>query len=447
MTFTIGNATVDGVACDIEIRGATIAAVRPPSLGRRATIDAAGAAVIPGLHDHHVHLFATAAAAASVRVGPGDVHGVDGLAGALRAGATQPGGWVRAIGYHESVAGDLDRETLDRLCPGHPVRLQHRSGVRWVLNSAALRALGGEWASHPTGQLDRADELVRDLPPQVDAPALERVARDLLARGVTGVTDTTPYGAREIGGAVEALRALPIAVTFTGGADAIGALGTLAATGVRVGPVKIVLDEARPPEFDALVDTCRRAHLAGRSVAVHCVDRATVALTIAALDVAGHRAGDRLEHAALLDAAAVTAIAERGLAVVTQPGLLATRGDEYLRAIDAPDELYRLGSLVAAGIPVGLSTDAPYCAPDPWAQIAAAVHRRTPSGVTVGAAERIGAHVALGMFLTDANDLRTRRRVAPGEPADLVVLDGPLDAAATSTGTVRHTIVAGRLAT
>src|SRR5262249_11720462 len=43
-------------------------------------LDAAGATVIPGLHDHHVHLRSAAAALTSARVGPAEVKGRDDLA-------------------------------------------------------------------------------------------------------------------------------------------------------------------------------------------------------------------------------------------------------------------------------------------------------------------------------------------------------------------------------
>ena len=50
-------------------------------------VDGDGGALIPGLHDHHIHLLATAAARSSVAVGPDDVGGPDGLAATLRAAA------------------------------------------------------------------------------------------------------------------------------------------------------------------------------------------------------------------------------------------------------------------------------------------------------------------------------------------------------------------------
>jgi predicted amidohydrolase YtcJ len=109
-------------------------------------IDAAGRILLPGLHDHHVHLRALAAAAASVSVGPPRITTASELAARLRTAEAElpPGGWLRAVGYHESVAGELDRHVLDRLLPRRPVRVQHRTGALWVVNSLAAARLGLE---------------------------------------------------------------------------------------------------------------------------------------------------------------------------------------------------------------------------------------------------------------------------------------------------------------
>ncbi len=79
-----------------------------------------------------MHVHSAAAAADSVRVGTSEVSNRDDL-GRILADA-QPGedGWIRAVGYHEAVAGPLDRTRLDALAPSVPVRVQHRSGVLWT---------------------------------------------------------------------------------------------------------------------------------------------------------------------------------------------------------------------------------------------------------------------------------------------------------------------------
>ena len=91
-------------------------------------VQARGGALIAGLHDHHMHLFALAAARQSTNCGPPAITNAVELGAAL---ANAPGNdWIRGVGYHESVAGMLDRHDLDRLCADRPVRIQHRSGKR-----------------------------------------------------------------------------------------------------------------------------------------------------------------------------------------------------------------------------------------------------------------------------------------------------------------------------
>ena len=99
-----------------------------------------------------------------------------------RRRALAPTAWLRAVGYHESVAGDLDRAALDRLVALRPVRVQHRSGARWVLNSAAIDRLGLEEVHRPelerdpagrlTGRVHRADAWLRSLLPREAPPDL-----------------------------------------------------------------------------------------------------------------------------------------------------------------------------------------------------------------------------------------------------------------------------------
>src|ERR1700759_5794840 len=68
---------------------------------------AGGGAVLPGLHDHHVHLRSAASALDSFLVGPPGVSSKDELAQLLSNASPGPDGWIRAVGYHESVAGEL----------------------------------------------------------------------------------------------------------------------------------------------------------------------------------------------------------------------------------------------------------------------------------------------------------------------------------------------------
>lgn len=451
----IRGAEVAGRAVDIRIEDGRIVDVASPSERTAAlgpgddVFDAHGGALLPGLHDHHIHLLSLAAAARSVRVGPADVAGAAGLAGALEAAdaALEPGRWIRAVGYHESVAGPLDRHALDAIIRDRPVRVQHRSGALWVLNSAAVRAVGVDSGS---GQLYGLDGWLATRVPH-EPLDLAAVGRALLDWGVTGVTDATPTERREdlelLAGAV-ADGALPQEVVVTGGPG----LDPKAGAELERGPVKLVVADHRLPEFEGLVAAIDDAHRAGRAVAVHCVTRVGLLLALAAWDEAGAMAGDRVEHGAVVHPEEAARIAAHGLTVVTQPAFVAERGDDYLADVDPEDRpyLWRCAGLLDAGIAVAGSTDAPFGPADPWQAIAAATTRRTSAGQVLGGEERVDARRALALFLgPPGTPGGAARRVTPGAAADLCLLAAPLEEAlqAPSASLVVATIRRGSLTT
>ncbi|MFV9453445.1 MULTISPECIES: amidohydrolase family protein [unclassified Rhodococcus (in: high G+C Gram-positive bacteria)] len=459
--LVIRNAEVGGVAgIDVSISDGRITAVGSNLPATAADmIDAEGGALIPGLHDHHLHLHAMAADAASVDCGPPSVRAAAALADALGRAPGDDNGWVRGVGYIETVAGDLDANALDRLHAARPVRVQHRSGAMWMLNGAASAAVGLAEASHPgierapdghpTGRVWRADAWLRDRLPSSGPPRLDAVGAALARWGITGVTDASPDLDPRSRVAIEKSvsdGSLPQRVHLLGAApdsDIASPPGR-----VTVGPCKIVLADSGLPDLDDLADRIREVHDRGRAVAVHCVTRESLLLLLAVLDDVGTRSGDRIEHGALIPRETIDDLRRRGLTVVTQPGFVAHRGDDYLRDIDEIDhpDLYRCRSLIEGGVPVALSSDAPYGPADPWEVITAAVNRRTPTGEIVGASERITAAEALTRYLTPADDPGGRpRTVSPGAPADLVLLHAPLAAVLTapSADAVRATLFGG----
>lgn len=398
---------LDGTVVDVRTdrRIVEVAPRLTPHRGE-AVRDASGCTIIPGLHDHHVHLHSAAAALVSVPVGPREVNDRNGLRAALAGATVGEDGWIRAVGYHEAVAGALDRTVLDAVSPPVPVRVQHRSGVLWTLNSAGLARIG--LPGHPDGRLPSADPTWSGALRRRES-GLGEVGRRLSARGVTSVTDATPdLGIADTVKFAESHRH-----------------GDIAQHVHVLAPGKRILhDDAL--DLDELSAWIGDRHRSGTAVALHCVTAAQLIVTIAALRDAGARAGDRIEHAAVVPEDCLADLAALGVLVVTQPNFVGERGDQYL--VDVPScehgELWRLASLVAAGIPVALSTDFPFGDADPWAAMRAAVNRTTPSGAVLGERERVDAQSALAMFLGGAEHPARPRTVAPGEPADLCVLTG-----------------------
>jgi len=420
---TIVDAEVDGAHLDVRIVGARIEAVGP-DLSRTGSriVDAGGGALLPGLHDHHIHLLALAARNRSVDAT--DLADASAFDDAL-AGAAHGSPWLRVVGYDERH-GPLDAARLDALAPGRPVRVQHRTGAAWMLSSAGSRLAGRE---SDAGWWHRDDEALRDAWPDDPPPDLATVSRSLAACGVTGVTDATPFGTTggfDLLAAARADGSLAQRVVVTGG-PALTAVDP--PHGLERGPVKIVVGDHELPDPDVLAGRIVAAHRAGRAVAVHCVTRVALVLALVAWEAAGAVDGDRIEHGSIVPVELIARVAGLGLHVVTQPAFVRQRGDAYLRDLEPDDvpHLYRCGSLLAAGVGVGLSTDAPYGPADPWVAIATAADRRTATGAVVGADETVSTGRALDAFLSSPDRPGgPPRRVAPGAAADLVLLDVPL---------------------
>lgn len=440
----IRNAEIAGLGrTHLRIEAGRIAAIgdglRPGE--HEAVLEAGGGALLPGLHDHHIHLLALAAALDSVPCGPPQVHDAGQLARTLtlkaaETQATSGDDWLRGTGYHESVAGDIDRHWLDRVVPDRPLRIQHRSGRLWILNSRALERLGAEddgdgplerIAGQASGRLYDADAWLRQRLGS-RPPSLARVGRLLASHGVTGVTDTSQHnGPQELAhfAAEQARGHLLQAVLAMGDARLDGALPS---GDVRPGHFKVHLHENELPPFDALCEDIRRRHAAGRNVAFHCVTLTELVFACAALEAAGVLPGDRIEHASVAPPEALPQLAALGLVVVTQPNFIRERGDVYLREVEAADLpwLYRARGLLDAGIPLAAGTDAPYGDPNPWLALEAAVTRKSASGRVLGAAEALSPEQALALFTSPARQPGgPARRLAVGAPADLCLLDRP----------------------
>lgn len=427
-----------GVA-DVRWRAGSIAAIAPalPPVPGERVIEARGGVLLPGLIDHHCHLFATAAARASLQCGPPAVRDEAGLR-RLLAQAAAAGTPIRGVGYHEAVCPDLDRDWLDRVCGPVPARIQHRSGMLWVLNSAAMAqlALPTDEALPAGAERDDSGRLsgrFYDLDDWLGAhwqrnwPSLATLSADYARFGVTAVTDTG------VNNGPDEWQALLAACQRREWRQRLQVMGTealpVAADSCRGrmsrGPLKLYLREVALPPFDDWVQRIGAAHQLGRAVAIHCVTLVELHFALAALAEVGVVAGDRIEHASVADDAAIERIAELGVTVVSQPHFIAERGDQYLRTVEARDlpYLYRAATFLRQGVRFAAGSDAPYGDINPWAAMAAAMQRRTANGQVMAAEEALDAGQALALFAGNlANPGSGMTALAEGQPADLCLL-------------------------
>lgn len=431
---------VEGHLVDVRVSHGRIAEIGQ-SLVHHSTdahhVAGRGGALLPGLHDHHLHLLSMAAALRSVDLSRTDRDWTD----LLRNATPDSSGWIRAVGHQDPTQSGLDRSALDHVRADVPVRVQHRGGALWTMNSLALQVLSdragavehegverdttGRW----TGRIWRRDDLIRTA---VGAalPDLAPVQRRLRAFGITGVTDASPdlaapavdHLVRSLSTGTDKLRLMLMAT---------GKGGTIT-TWAAVGPRKIVLHDHNLPTPQAIEDKIRSAHAAGRPVAVHCVTRQALVLTLAAFDSAGTMPGDRVEHGSVVPPELADWLARLKVRVVTQPLLVHDRGDDYLAMTEPPDlpHLYPYGDLLDRGVLVAPSSDAPYASPDPWAAMKSADTRLSRAGRRVGADRTVAPKVVLSGYLSPLDDPGgAPRRVCVNAPADLCLLHLPLAAA------------------
>ena len=111
---------VDGRPADLVVDQGRVVELGPDLRpdGEHDVLDLDGGAVVPGLHDHHLHLLAMAAARDSLDVG--HLRSPEAFDAALRTSDA-----ARVIGYHEHDHGPLDASRVG------PRRIQHATGAAW----------------------------------------------------------------------------------------------------------------------------------------------------------------------------------------------------------------------------------------------------------------------------------------------------------------------------
>ncbi|MFJ2738386.1 amidohydrolase [Streptomyces sp. NPDC087440] len=214
--LTGGNVrTPTGPAEALAVRGGVIDAVGSSAdiLRRRGprtrVFELAGATVLPGLHDLHVHPIYAGVRERRCKVPQGSDLATTLCIVAEHVARAAPGGWVLGGQWDAYALGTTPhRDQLDAIAPDHPVLLEDTSGHSSWANSAALRAagigpgtpdpVGGIFERDPEGrptgvQRETAAELLAGFAPRASDEAVEEALAwalgEMLSYGITSFTE------------------------------------------------------------------------------------------------------------------------------------------------------------------------------------------------------------------------------------------------------------------
>jgi predicted amidohydrolase YtcJ len=447
--------------------------------------DLGGKILCPGFIDAHHHL-----SIAALHPAWADLSGVGSLAEmteVLRAYAAQnpQTEWIRAANWSDLETGLMPtRDDLDAIGLDRPILLAHYSLHQGVVDSRGLDALGvgahtvdpegGEIsrdrAGAPNGLLiERAWSSAHEksLAPFADpdrwAEHIEVMARALPAEGITAVHDAAcPPAAesayRRLADAARlgvSVLACPHPMALLQPPDRWRLDGAPTGHGdeqVRVGPLKLFADGGVAPALDvriggrrmtfgtlfgSLEEQVRTAVSRDFRVAVHAIGNAGLAATLAAFEAAA-RARDvdhrfRVEHACLASPAQLRQLGALGGIAVVQPGFLHHLGRQVEGVVFDDATWLPFADVLRSGVSMAASSDSPCTFSDPVLTSSYGASRRTGSGGILDADQSVPyedwlrAYTAGAAYAGGQED--ERGRLAPGLRADLVVLDGALDAA------------------
>ena len=450
-------------------------------------IDLDGRWLMPGLWDNHVHMTQWALDRQRVDTSTARSAAEAAQIMAERAARTPPPPGVTLVGrgmrdalWPDAPSSALLDAALAREGVPPDLAVVVVSGdlhSAWF-NSRALTILGA--AGHPTGFMKETDWMGRmgaldDVPTEVLDQWVDEAAREAASRGVVGIVDfeiadNVAAWTRRIQSGSSWLRVeagvwrehldWPVAHELASGDVIPGTEGLL-----RLGSLKIISDGSLNSRTaycadpypgmegdgaygvlntptDELTTLLRYAHSKGIRAAVHAIGDRANTLALDAFGAGGARGS--IEHAQLLHDDDVERMARLGLVASVQPEhLLDDRDVADHHWAGRTAGAFAFGSLAQAGVRMAFGSDAPVAPLDPWAAIAAAVHRTRDDRASWHPEQRISLGTALASSV--------RSRVAVGQPADLAVLDTDLSSPTTADGLravpVALTAVAGRLST
>lgn len=445
-------------------------------------LDARGATVLPGFNDSHMHFLHTALR--GTRVLMGDARSIADAQALLRNGLARPvQGWLLGEGWNQERFAEkrlLTRQDVDAVTPTLPVLATRACGHIATANTRALALAGLADDPRFADGILREDEIglvsrhipSPDLRTQLDA--MLHAQQGLLAKGITSVQsdDIGGMSVAQSGAFVYALRdlcatgAMHLRYAMQANLAALAdmraffeaGLHTVRGPGFRVAHAKLLADgslgartawltapyQDAPEthgiamyEDEALFALVREASGHGLPCAVHAIGDAATRQTLAAFAQAPGGLRHAVVHAQIMNAEQVAQCGKMGLTILAQPVFLDADAPIVRSRVGEglAQTAYRWRTMRGAGAHVAFGTDCPVEPYDPMPGLYCAATRRSLHGGEpylpeegFSLEEALYAYTAAGAYAS--GEEMEKGRLWPGMLADLVIMEGQLDAQA-----------------
>jgi hypothetical protein len=379
---------------------------------------------------------------------------------------------------------------MDKATTSHPVRLTHRSGHAYVLNSMGLKIAGissntpdppggiierDAETGEPDGVLYEMGNYLAEVVPSLTDDEMERgmvlASEQLVSLGITSVQDASMRNGIQRWQMFQQWKKHDIfkpRVIMMIGSQAFGQFqekGFLPETGddqLRLGSVKIIVHRATGrlnPSQEELNEKVLLMHRLGFQVAMHAVEEETIEAACLTLENALHNLPrrnhrHRIEHCSVCRPAMARRLASLGVVIATQPAFIYYNGERYLNTVPADqiDHLYPVATFIKEGLRVAAGSDCPVVPPNPLSGMYAAVSRMDEAGHSIAAHRCISAVEALNIYSMGSAyscfEENSKGSITPGKLADLIVLNGDptkVSAEEIKRLEVKMTIIGGQI--
>lgn len=459
---------------------------------RTRVVELRGRSLLPGFIDAHAHLLSLGMSMSAIDAKAPGMQSIAALQEAVRrrAASQPPGTWIRGRGYDQSRLAERrhpNRVDWDAVAPQHPVIFTRTCGHIASVSSRALAVAGIDDATPdpPGGRYDRADGRnlgvayeTAQTPLQVAATptpaemreALLAATRAYLAAGCTSVHDAGGLVGPAFAPCQELVEADRIRLrvyAFATVNSRAHPLMRLLDTGIRsglgderlrLGAFKVMTDGSssgptaatREPYVscthdsgilywsqDDLDELIGRAHRLGFQCTVHAVGDRAIEQTLNAMARAQREAPrpglrHRIEHCGICPPDLQGRVVAQGIVPAMQPAFFWEFGDGYIRNYGQhrADTMFPARSLLARGVAVAGSSDAPVTHYAPLFGLEQALTRATMDGQVCGPDERVDLTAAVRMHTIHGArasfEEALKGSLEPGKLADLVLLGDDL---------------------